>query len=217
MVGEWRVLKLWGRTNSPNVQKVLWLLDDLALPYERIEAGLQFGRVNDADFRALNPNGKIPVLEDGDYVLWETNAILRYLAMRHGGAAGRALYPVDPAARASVDRWLDWQLSTLSPSERGMFWGLVRTPPAQQDWAAIHASVAASAACWRILDARLAAGGAFVEGARFTLADIVLGTLVHRWFAVEVDGRPDFPALLRWYEALHARPGFRRWVGVTLT
>ena len=211
------MLKLWGRTNSPNVQKVLWLLDELALPYHRIEAGLQHGRVNDPDFRALNPNGKIPVLEDGPFVLWETNSILRYLAMQHGGEAGAVLYPPSPSARASVDRWLDWQLSTLSPAERVMFWGLVRTPPAERDWAAINASVAASAVCWRLIEARLAAGGPFVEGPTMTIADIVLGTLVHRWFAVEVEGRPDFPALRRWYEALHARPGFRRWVGIPLT
>ncbi len=211
------MLTLWGRTNSPNVQKVLWLLEELALPHRRIDAGLQFGRVNDPDFRALNPNGKIPVLEDGPVVLWETNSILRYLVMQHGAAAGAELYPQAPAARASVDRWLDWQLSTLSPAERVMFWGLVRTPPAERDRTAIHASVAASAACWRILEARLAAAGPFVEGPRMTLADIVLGTLVHRWFAVEVEGRPDFPALRRWYEALHASPGFRRWVGIPLT
>ncbi len=211
------MLRLWGRANSPNVQKVLWLLDELALPYERIDAGLQFGRVNDPDFRALNPNGKIPVLEDGSFVLWETNSILRYLAMQHGGEVGAALYPRSPAARASMDRWLDWQLSTLSPAERVMFWGLVRTQPADRDWAAIQASVAASAVCWRLIEVRLADGGPFVEGRAMTLADIVLGTLVHRWFAVEVEGRPDFPALRRWYEALHARPGFRRWVGIPLT
>ncbi|WP_270933176.1 glutathione S-transferase family protein [Falsiroseomonas oryzae] len=211
------MLTLWGRTNSPNVQKVLWLLEELALPYRRIDAGLQFGRVNDPDFRALNPNGKIPVLEDGPVVLWETNSILRYLVMQHGGPMGAELYPQAPAARASVDRWLDWQLSTLSPAERVMFWGLVRTPPAERDWAAIDASVAASATCWRIVEARLAAAGPFVEGPRMTLADIVLGTLVHRWFAVEVEGRPDFPALRRWYDALHARHGFRRWVGIPLT
>jgi len=107
------MLTLWGRTNSPNVQKVLRLLDELALLFHRIEAGMQHGRVNDADFRALNPNGKIPVLQDG-----------------------AALYPTAPAARASVDRWLDWQLSTLSPAERVMFWGLVRTPAAARDWTA---------------------------------------------------------------------------------
>lgn len=211
------MIRLWGRTNSPNVQKVLWLLDELALPYDRIEAGLQFGRVDDPDFRALNPNGKIPVIEDGDYVLWETNSILRYLAMRHGGEAGRALYPADAAARASVDRWLDWQLSTLSPAERVMFWGLVRTEPKHQDWVAIHASVAASAVCWRIIEARLEAAGLFIEGPGMTLADIVLGTLVHRWFAVEIDGRPELPELRRWYGRLHDRAGFRRWVGIPLT
>ena len=210
-------MQLWGRANSVNVQKVLWAMAELGLPYERIDAGMQFGRVNDSDYRAMNPTGRIPTLVDGDFVLWESNSILRHLAMRDHSAAGRTLYPDSPAARASVDRWLDWQLSTVSPAERNLFQGMVRTPPEQRDWAAIRAAVTASAECWRILDARLAAGGPYVEGPGFTLADIVLGVYVRRWFGVEVEGKPEFPALQAWYERLGEHEGFARWVSLPLT
>jgi glutathione S-transferase len=209
------MLQVWGRANSVNVMKVLWLLDELGLPYERIEAGMRFGRVNDPDYRAMNPNGRIPTLVDGGYVLWESNSILRYLAMKHGAVG---LYPADPGARASVDRWLDWQLSTLSPAERNLFWGMVRTPPEQRDRAQIRAAAAASAECWRIVEARLAAtGGPFVEGAEFTLADIVLGAYARRWFGVEVEERPELPVLRAWYDRLGERGGFSRWVAPPLT
>jgi glutathione S-transferase len=211
------MLQLWGRTNSVNVKKVLWLLEELGRPYERIDAGMEHGVVNDAPYRAMNPNGRIPTLVDGEVVLWESNSVCRYLAMT-SGAAGLAVYPADPAARASVDRWLDWQLSTLSPAERDLFWGMVRTPPAQRDMAKVQGAMQASLACWRILDERLADGRPFLDGAAFTLADIILGAYARRWFGPEVAvGQPDLPALRRWYEGLHARPGFARWVAVPMS
>jgi glutathione S-transferase len=209
------MMRIWGRANSVNVQKVLWGCAELGLEYERVDAGMQFGRVNDPDYRALNPNGRVPTLVDGEFVLWESNSILRYLAMKHG--AGRPLYPADPAARASVDRWLDWQLSTLSPAERNLFWGMVRTPPEKRDMAAIAEAAKASAAQWRILDTSLADGRPFVEGEDFTLADIVLGAFARRWFGVEVAERPALPNLDRWYARLHERPGFQRYVAPPLT
>jgi glutathione S-transferase len=209
-----------GRGNSINVIKVLWGLSELGLPYDRIDAGMAFGRVNDPDYRAMNPNGRVPTLVDDDgTVLWESNSILRYLCMRHGGAKGLALYPADPAARASIDRWLDWQLSTLSPAERNLFWGLVRTPPESRDMAQVMAAAKASAECWAILDARLAKAGPYVEGAAFTLADIVLGAYARRWFGdeVRVEGMPEFPALRAWYGRLGEREGFRMWLAPRLT
>ena len=133
------------------------------------------------------------------------------------GAAGRALYPEEPGARASIDRWMDWQLSTLSPAERNLFWGLVRTPPEQRDMAAIRTAAETSAGCWRILEARLARGGPFVEGAAFTLADIVLGAYARRWFGVALEGRPELPALRAWYERLAARTGAHPWLSPPLT
>ncbi len=210
------MLTLWGRVNSVNVKKVLWLLDELALPYERIDAGMEHGVVNDPAYRAMNPNGRVPTIRDDGFVLWESNAILRYLAMKHGSA----LYPADPAARASADRWMDWQLSTLSPAERNLFWGMVRTPPDQRDMAAIQASAKAAAECWAVLDAHIDAHGwPYIDGEHMTIADIVLGCYARRWFGpeVHVPGMPRFKALGAWYAALNGRPGFRRWVGGPMT
>ena len=210
------MLKLWGRTNSVNVKKVLWMLDELGIPYERTEAGMEHGVVDTPAYRALNPNGRVPTLEDGGFVLWESNAILRYLAMKHGSA----LYPADPAARASADRWMDWQLSTLSPAERNLFWGLVRTPPEKRDMAAVMAAAKAAGVCWTMLDAHIARhGGPFIDGAAMTIADIVLGCYARRWFGeeVRVEGMPVLPALSAWYATVGERPGFRRWVAVPMT
>ncbi|HYF08565.1 MAG TPA: glutathione S-transferase family protein [Acetobacteraceae bacterium] len=208
------MLKLWGRVNSVNVMKVLWVLEELGLPYERQDAGMAFGVVDTPAYRAMNPNGRIPTLEDDGFVLWESNSILCYLAMK----AGSPIYPSAPAARASLDRWLDWQLSTLSPAERNLFWGMVRTPADKRDMAQVVAAARAAAECWRILDARLAQGGPFVEGGAFTLADIVLGAYARRWFGpeVQVDGMPHFPALAAWYARLGQRPGFAKWVAPPL-
>src|ERR1700741_407205 len=122
------MITIWGRANSVNVQKVLWLCEELSLRYNRIDAGLQFGHNTGPEYLAMNPMGKVPTLVDGDFVLWESNSILRYIMMQYGGPS--ALYPADAKARASIDRWLDWSLSTLQPAERPVFWGIVRAPEA---------------------------------------------------------------------------------------
>ena len=212
------MLKLWGRINSINVMKVLWVLDELGVPYEREDAGMAFGVVDSPDYRAMNPNGRIPTIVDGDFVLWESNSCLRYLAMKHADKGGATLYPADPAARASIDRWLDWQLSTLSPAERNLFWGLVRTPAEKRDMASVMAAAKAAAECWRIIDNRLGAGGPYIDGDDFTIADIVLGAYARRWFGpeVRVEGMPNFQALAAWYALVAARPGFQRWVAPPL-
>ncbi len=212
------MLKLWGRVNSINVMKVLWVLDELGIPYERQDAGMEHGVVDGPDYRAMNPNGRIPTLVDDGFVLWESNSCLRYLAMKHADKGGLALYPADPAARASIDRWMDWQLSTLSPAERNLFWGLVRTPPEKRDMASVMAAARAAGECWRILDGWLTKGGPYVGGAAFSLADIVLGAYARRWFGeeVRVDGMPHFPALAAWYALVGERRGFQRWVAPPL-
>jgi glutathione S-transferase len=210
------MLKLWGRVNSVNVKKVLWMLEELGIPYQRSDAGMEHGVVDTPDYRAMNPNGRVPTLEDDGFVLWESNSILRYLAVTHGSA----LYPADPRARASADRWMDWQLSTLSPAERNLFWGLVRTAPEKRDMGAVMAAMKAAATCWAMVDAHVARqGGPFVDGAAMTIADIVLGCYARRWFGdeVRVEGMPPFPALSDWYAALGERPGFKRWVAVAMT
>lgn len=136
------MLTIWGRANSVNVQKVLWCCEELGLAYDRIDAGLQFGRNTEPDYLAMNPTGRVPTLVDGDFVLWESNAIIRYLAMQYGPTS--KLYPAEPKVRASADRWLDWSLSTLQPAERPVFWGYIRTNPADRDMA----QLAAAAAKW---------------------------------------------------------------------
>ena len=201
-------MRLWGRNNSSNVQKVLWTLAELDVPFERVDAGMEHGVVDGAAYRAKNPNKRVPTLEDDGFVLWESNSILRYLAMTHSDRSA-SLYPAAPGARASIDRWLDWQLSTITPAERVLFWGMIRTPPEKRDMAAIAASAKASGEVWTILEERLARHGSpFVEGADFTLADIVLGVYARRWFIIEVPDRPALPALAAWYERLRARPSF---------
>jgi len=206
-------MELWGRANSVNVQKAIWVCEELGLPYRRIDAGGAFGVVDTPAYRTLNPNGRIPALVDGDLVLWESHAIIRYLALKAGS---ESLYPSDPADRGRIERWLDWSLSTLGPAERGMFWGLVRTPPAERDAAAIEAARAATETHWRLVEAHLT-GREHPEAGRFTLADVPLGVHVHRWFAMPEIVRPDLPYLRAWYDALLARPAYAAHVAQPLT
>ncbi|UFZ05589.1 glutathione S-transferase family protein [Bradyrhizobium ontarionense] len=207
-------LIIWGRPNSVNVQKVLWCLDELDLDFERIDAGMQFGRNTEADYLAMNPNGRIPTLVDGDFVLWESNAIMRYLCLAHGGDT--PLYPPMPRHRAAVERWLDWTLSTVQPVERPLFWGLVRTPPAQRDMVALQRSADEAAATWRILDTHLATRP-YVEAESFTLADIALGAYARRWFGVEGVAKPELPNMTRWYQQIEQRAGFVRHIAPPLS
>jgi len=198
-------ITIWGRANSVNVQKVLWCLRELDLTYERIDAGMAFGRNHEADYLAMNPNARVPTLVDGDFVLWESNSIMRYLVRAYRPQS--PLYPHDAKVRAGVDRWLDWTLSTLQPVDRPLFWALVRTPPAQRDMAAIQRDADAAAAQWRIVDAYLAKRR-YIEGDDFTLADIALGTYARRWFGLEGISKPSFANLERWYAQFASRPGF---------
>ncbi|GLU30905.1 glutathione S-transferase family protein [Trinickia caryophylli] len=208
------MLKIWGRTNSVNVQKVLWCCDELGLPFERIDAGLQFGRVADPEYLALNPNGQIPTLVDGTYVLWESNSILRYLAMQYG--ASSTLYPADPKTRASIDRWLDWSLSVLQPAERPVFVSVVRTRAEERDTAKLEMDLQVLVKRWKLLDTHLQ-GRFHVEGDKFTLADIVLGAFAKRWFGLEGVERAPMPSLARWYQLLSQRASFKKHVDYPLT
>jgi len=202
-------LQIWGRANSVNVQKVLWCCRELDVAFDRIDAGMQFGRNGEPEYLAMNPNGRVPTLVDGDFVLWESNAIMRYLALVHGGAT--TLYPESPRLRAGVERWLDWTLSTLQPVERPLFWGLVRTPPAQRDMGAMQQAADANAAQWRIVDAQLADHD-MIEGESFTLADIALGAYARRWLGIAGVRKPALPNLQRWFEAISRRRGFQDFV-----
>jgi glutathione S-transferase len=207
-------LTIWGRANSVNVQKVLWCLAELDLAYERIDAGMAFGKNDQPEYLAMNPNGRVPTLVDGDYVLWESNSIMRYLNLAYG--KGVAIYPQSPQARAAVDRWLDWTLSTLQPVDRPVFWALVRTPKEKRDMAAIQKDVDAEAVVWRIPEALLATRR-YIEGDQFTIADIALGAFARRWFGVEGVTKPKLPNLERWFALISERPGFQKFIAPPMT
>jgi len=207
-------LQLWGRANSVNVQKVLWCCHELDLAFERIDAGMAFGRNGDPDYLAMNPNGRVPTLRHGEFTLWESNAIVRYLALAFDDDL--KLYPAAPQTRAGIERWLDWVLSTLQPAERPLFWGLVRTPPAERDMAALQKAADENGRLWAMIDARLD-GRAYLEGDAFSLADLVIGCYARRWFGVEGIARPQLANLRRWYDTLSRRPGFFTWASLPLT
>jgi glutathione S-transferase len=157
----------------------------------------------------MNPNGRVPTLVDGEFVLWESNSIMRYLVMAYG--AGSPIYPEPPKRRAAVDRWLDWTLSTLQPVDRPVFWALVRTPVAERDMVAIQKDVDAEAVQWAIVDAQLSSRR-FIEGDDFSIADIALGTYARRWFGVEGVNKPRLAHLERWFAQFANRPGFVKYI-----
>lgn len=200
--------RILGKASSINVRKVLWTCAEIGLDPVREDWGAGFADTAAPEFLALNPNGLVPVLveADGARVLWESNTICRYLAAAHGRAD---LLPADPWGRAQVERWMDWQATELNGAWRPAFMGLVRRDPAFADPGAIAASLAAWNARMAILDAQLAATGAYVAGPGFTLADIVLGLSANRWLMTPMPARPAFPAVSAWLARLDARPGWR--------
>ncbi|MBX6374861.1 MAG: glutathione S-transferase family protein [Acetobacteraceae bacterium] len=208
------MLKIWGRTSSSNVMKVLWLCDELGVAYERIDAGGAFGRTRDPDYLAKNPNALVPTIEEEDgYTLWESNSILRYLCNTRPG--GAALYPSAPRERADVERWMDWQLSRVNGPMTTIFFTYVRTPEKDRDLAAAAKARDAAEELWRILDAQLA-GRDFIAGSAFTIADIALGIQAYRWFNLPIE-RADLANLRGWYERLGQRPAYRKHVMVPMS
>jgi len=207
-------LTIWGRANSVNVMKALWCLAELDIPYERIDAGMQFGRNNEAEYLAMNPNGRVPTLVDGDYVLWESNSVMRYLCMAYG--QGTPIYPHDPKQRAAVDRWLDWTLSTVQPLDRPVFWALIRTPKEKQDMAQIQKDVDAEAPVWAIADRQLSTRRYF-EGDQFTIADIAVGAFARRWLGFTGIRKPAFAHVERWYADIASRPSFAKQLTVAMS
>lgn len=197
------MLKIWGRANSINVQKVLWCCDELGVEYERIDVGGPFGGTRDPEYLAMNPNALVPTISDDGFVLWESNAIVRYLSAKHGGT----LYPEDLRERADADRWMDWQLGTLWVALRPVFLGLIRTPPEERDEAAIETARKRTAATWDILENHLE-GRDYALGDAFTMADIPLGVSIYRWLQLPIE-RPPIPNLETYHERLAERPAFR--------
>ena len=198
------MLHIWGRLNSLNVRKVVWAAQEVGVPFTRSDAGMAFGVVNTPQYRALNPNGVVPTLQDGDLVLWESNVMVRYLCARYGDGS---LYPQDLAQRFDAERWMDWQQTTLVGAASPAFMQWIRTAPAQRDLVAIGKSVAATGPLLALLDAHLAQQ-AYMAGDAFTMADIPVATDVHRWFNLP-QPRPELPHLERWFASILQRPATR--------
>jgi len=207
------MLTIYGRTNSVNVQKVLWCLAELGVPYARIDAGLEHGKNTEPWYLALNPNGRVPLLQDGAFSLWESNTIVRYLASKHGQGT---LWPGSPAARALAERWMDWQLSTLVQPVSVVFQNLYRRPLEQRDAAAIERNTAEANQAVALLDAHLATQR-YVAGESFTMGDIPVGAVAHRWLEIPGIQRPPLAAVRAWHARLAERPGFRAHVLLPLS
>jgi len=202
------MVRLLGRATSSNVQKVLWCLRELGVPFAREDYGGMHGRTRDEAYLRLNPNGKVPTLIDRDTVLWESNTILRYLCNRYGPTA---LYPVEPALRAGVERWMDWQLGTLAEAFLPLYRALVREGRTGSDVTALRER---SAALFALLNDALG-DSPFLAGAQLSLAEIALGPLVYRWLALPIE-RPDLARLVAWYGRFEIRPAFRDEVAIGL-
>jgi glutathione S-transferase len=197
------MLKVYGRANSINVRKVLWMLGELGLPYEREDWGRGFRPTDDPEYRRINPVGVVPVLDDGDFRLRESNTIVRYLAEKHGRAD---LYPKDLRQRASVESWMDWASTELAEGMRPVFHALVVKNPA---FAGMVDSAAKNwAAQMQVLDGHLAAGGPYVMGQGFTVGDIPVGLVVNRWFAIDFP-KPELKAVSAYYDRLAERAPYR--------
>jgi len=205
------MLKIWGRINSVNVKKVLWCLEELNVPYERIDAGMAFGVVKTPEYRKMNPMGLVPVIDDDGFVLWESHAIVRYLAAKHGAGT---LWPADLRQRADADRWMDWAVA-FQTAFRAVFWGLVRTPPEKRDMAAIEEGRKKSAELLALLDGSLA-GRKHVAGDAFTMGDIPIGCHVQLWMRLPME-KPALPNLEAWFGRLCERPAYRKVVDLPLS
>ncbi len=208
------MLRIWGRANSSNVMKVLWLCEELSIPFERVDAGGSFGGTRTPDYLARNPNALVPVIEEEDgFVLWESNAILRYLARSR--APGNAIYPQGLRAAADCDRWMDWQQTALNEPLRNVYFTLFRIPEPERDWTAFAEAKDQAASLFGMLDDRLATRR-FLCGEQFTLADIALGIYAYRWLKMPVE-RPEAPHLRRWHDELAKRPAWGKHVALPLT
>ena len=203
------MLKVWGRRTSLNVQKVMWAIGELDLAHEHIDAGGDFGGLDTDEFGAMNPNRRVPVIDDDGTAVWESHAIVRYLAAKYG--AGN-LWPEDPALRAETDMWTDWTLADLQPAFIGLFWNLWRTPEEQRNWNLIRRGVARSAILFQVLDRHLA-DRPFIAGETLTYGDIPAGAQLYRYFELQID-RPAIPNVEAWYERLKQREPYRTHVMV---
>ena len=202
------MLRVWGRRSAFNVQKVMWLIGELGIEHEHFPAGGDHGGLDDPAFRAMNPHGKVPVIDDDGIIVWESHAILRYLAATYGAGT---YWVKDAASRSWIDRWMDWSATTLQPDFlTGVFWGWYRTPEESRDRATTDLKIAACARHMQQLDYALSARP-LLSGEQFGLADIPAGTNPYRYFNIDID-RPDVPRVEDWYARLTERAAYREHV-----
>jgi len=206
-------MKIWGRRNSTNVKKVLWCAEELGIQYEQIDAGGAFGKVSEPEYRALNPNGLIPtVQEDDGFVLWESNAIIRYLAVEYGNSS---LYPEKARQRACIDQWMDWGSSSIAPPYRDIFVNLIRTPADKRNLQAVESGMKRCEQLFEIADKALDKQ-AYFGSDTFSIADISIGPYIYAWLELPIQ-RPRYAHLLSWYERLKNRPAFAKTVMLPLS
>jgi len=203
------MIKIWGRNTSVNVQKVMWAVGELGLPHERIDVGGAFGKNREPAYLAMNPNGLVPTLEDGDFLLWESNSIVRYLAAKYGAGT---LEPKDLQARARASSWMDWQLTVAHPPLTPVFWGLIRTPPEKRDANAIAAGKERTVVAVKMMEEQLGRTQ-YLAGNEFSYGDIPVGIAIYRYMQL-IPERPATPNLDRWYAAISSRPAFKEQIAV---
>lgn len=206
------MIRIWGRNDSSNVQKVLWCCGELGVEFERIDIGGRFGGNKEKPYLNLNPNGLVPTIEDGSFVLWESNSIVRYLTDKYGQGK---LLPNTPEGRANANRWMDWQLTTLGPAIVPLFWALLRTPEEKRDPAAVEEALKKSIRSWQMVDEHLA-NNRYLGGDSFSIGDIPVGVWAYRWFNMPVE-RPKLAQLSAWYEGLSKRTAFQTHIMIPLT
>lgn len=202
------MLKIWGRVNSINVQKVMWAVAELKIPHQRVDAGMAFGVVDTPEYRAMNPNGRVPTIDYDGFVLWESNVIVRYLYAKHG--------PVRTLEEGySAEKWMDWTTSTLAAPMTTIFWQLIRTPPEKRDAAAVEAATKQAGDAFKIADDVLGAQP-YMSGREFSMGDVPFGCFVNRWMNLPID-RPAHANLAKYYERLKSRAPYRQHVMITLS
>ena len=206
------MIKIWGRTDSSNVQKVLWCLGELGVDFERVDWGGKFGGNDDQVYREMNPNGLVPTIKDGEFILWESNSIMRYLNAKYGSGK---LLPQSAEELGNANRWMDWQLSTFNGAIVPLFWNLIRTPADKRDPKVVQTALEKTTKAWQTVENQLARTR-FLGGNDFSLGDIPLGVWAYRWFNLPIE-RPSFPKVSDWYERLKGRTPYQRHIMIPLS
>ena len=205
------MLTVYGRKSSFNLQKVMWLVGELGIAHRHVELGGSFGGLDRAEFLAMNPHGRIPVINDSGIIVWESHAILRYVAAKYSSET--SFWKANPAERAKADQWMDWSQTALQPAFLiGVFWGWYRMPEAKRNMTAVNKALEQTNNYLRHADRQLE-GNSFMLGDRLSLADIPIGTHLYRYFNLDLP-HPSLPNVERWYERLQSRSAYREHVCV---